>query len=140
VVAFVFSTIVTLLCCAAVVWYARRRPVGTPVSWGEAMLASTFVFSVLFLAYGIVPHQWLRWAEAELNLRPDRLIEGPFGVVGALPFDFSYEAMRDILAVGLYGAFLVLHVWMWMYWQNRGREKPKELPTSAYGRPLVKKV
>jgi hypothetical protein len=29
---------------------------------------------------------------------------------------------------------------MWSKWQARGQEKPKALPISAYGRPLVKKA
>ncbi len=29
-----------------------------------------------------------------------------------------------------------LHVVSW--WQNRGQSKPKALPTSAFGRPLLK--
>ena len=29
---------------------------------------------------------------------------------------------------------------MWSFWQNRGKKKPSlELPSSTYGRPLVKK-
>jgi hypothetical protein len=27
---------------------------------------------------------------------------------------------------------------LWSIWQNRGKSKPKEIPTSAFGRPLVK--
>jgi hypothetical protein len=31
-----------------------------------------------------------------------------------------------------------LQVGMFAMWQNRGKEKPLELPTSTYGRPLVR--
>jgi hypothetical protein len=50
------------------------------------------------------------------------------------------EVVRDIVAVGLYGITLGGMVVYWSIWQNRGKEKPKELPTSAYGRPLVKRA
>ena len=33
----------------------RRRPPGTPFTWGEAFLAATFVFGLMLLAYGVVP-------------------------------------------------------------------------------------
>jgi hypothetical protein len=29
---------------------------------------------------------------------------------------------------------------LWSIWQGRGKERPKEIPTSAYGRPLVRKA
>ena len=41
---------------------------------------------------------------------------------------------------GIYVGFLVLHVAMWMIWQNRGKTKPAEIETSTYGRPLVRRA
>ena len=34
------------------------------------MLGSVYVFGVFFLAYGVVPHQWLTHADNELDWRP----------------------------------------------------------------------
>src|SRR5438270_9649397 len=50
-----------------------RRPPGTPVTWGEALVAATFVFGVMLLGYGVVPNEWLKWADNQLLWRPDRL-------------------------------------------------------------------
>jgi hypothetical protein len=50
----------------------------------------------------------------------------------------DYEKVRDGIVVGIYGVFLALHVALWVIWQNRGKARPLELPTSTYGRPLVK--
>jgi hypothetical protein len=138
VVSFVFSLVVTAALCVGIVLYGRRRPVGAPLTWGEAMAAATLVFFLLFLAYGIVPHQWLTLADNELQWRADRIVAGPGGVVEALPFTVTYRVLRDLVAVAIYGVFLGLHVGLWMLWQNRGRQKPKEIETSSYGRPLVK--
>ena len=83
---------------------AKRRPVGADLSWGEAMVAATFVFFGLFWIYGVVPHQWLTWAENELGWRPDRYLAGPSGT-GALtdvPFNVSYETLAHIIAVTIY--------------------------------------
>ena len=41
------------------------------------MVFATYVFFILFWVYGVVPHQWLTWADSELNWRPDRFIVGP---------------------------------------------------------------
>ena len=54
--------------CIAV---GRRRPPGAPFTWGEALVAATFVFGLMLLGYGIVPNQWLKWADNELLWRPD---------------------------------------------------------------------
>jgi hypothetical protein len=140
VVAFGVSLVALGLCVAGIVAYGRRRPPGTPVTWGEAMAASTFVFFVMFLAYGIVPHQWLAWADNELNWRADKILYGPGDIVAKLPFTVTYQVLRDTIAAGLYVVFLGGMVALWSMWQNRGKTKPAELPVSSYGRPLVKKA
>lgn len=142
--AFLFSLVLTLLMTLAVIPYAKRRPIGTPVTWAESMLAAVYVFLVFFLAYGVVPHQWITHADAELNWRPDRILTGPTvgdqGLLEYLPFEITYQVVRDIIVVVIYGVFLGLQIWIWSYWQNRGKKKPSlELPASTYGRPLVKK-
>jgi hypothetical protein len=137
VVAFIFSLVATFATAAVIPLYAKRRPVGTPLTWGEAMVAAVFVFFVMFLAWGIMPHQWLAYADNSLQWRKDKLLLKP-GT--PLRITISYEIVRDLVAVGLYGITIGGMIALWAMWQNRGQEKPKELPTSAYGRPLVKKV
>ena len=139
-VAFVLSWLLLLAGSAAVLLYAKRRPAGAPLTWGEAMVGALLVFALMFLAYGIMPHQWLTYADNQLQWRKDKILEGPGGVVGKLPIVITYEAVRDVIAVGLYAVGLGAHIALWSAWQNRGKEKPKELPTSAYGRPLVKRA
>jgi hypothetical protein len=140
VVAFVVSLVALVLAVAVVLVVARRRPVGAPVTWGEAMVASTYAFFVMFLAYGIVPHQWLAWADNELNWRADKILFGPADLFDKLPFTVTYQVIRDVIAAGLYVVFLGGQVYLWSMWQNRGKTKPAELPVSSYGRPLVKKA
>ena len=139
-VAFVFSLLATIVTAAVVPLYARRRPPGTPLSWGEANVSALYVFFVMFLAWGILPHQWLAYADNDLQWRKDKILLGPGDIVDKLPFTMTYEVIRDLIAVGIYGVTLVGMVVLWSQWQNRGKEKPKEIPTSAYGRPLVKKA
>lgn len=135
-VALAFSILLLILSVGVIVWYAGRRPQGTPLTWGEAMVAATFVFWIMFLIYGIVPHQWLTFADNELGWRQDKILvqSGQLG----MPFTVTFLVIRDLVAVAIYGIGLAGHVALWVFWQNRGKEKPKELPTSAYGRPLVK--
>ena len=73
-VAFVASLLITVA-------HGRRRRArapgaarpARPLTWGEAFVAATFVFALLFMAYGVVPHQWLAWADNELGWRNDKL-------------------------------------------------------------------
>ncbi len=143
-VALLFSLALTIAMTLAAIPIAKRRAVGTPLSWGEAMVAAVWVFAVLFLAYGVVPHQWLTHADTELKWTSDKIVIGnsqkarlSFGI---MPFNVTFEALRDIVAVVIYVVGLGTQMFVWTWWQKRGATKPTpELPTSSYGRPLVRK-
>lgn len=148
----------------AIVWYGKRRAQGTPLTWGEAFAAGTWLFFLMFLIYGIVPHQFLVLADNDLKWRSDK-IGIPVGPVGKafgdtentffsaegnvvfpegipLPngtFVITAQTLRDILASGIYIVFVAAQIVMWIQWQRRG-EKLAAKPelTSAYGRPLVR--
>src|SRR5687768_72736 len=126
-VAFVGSILVSVLMAAGVFWYGKRRPVGTPVTWGEAMVAATYVFFALFWVYGVVPDRWLAWADNELTWRPDKLVFGPGDILkpqaegGWLPFTLTYQTIRDIIATMIYGAALTANAAMIVWWQKRGK-------------------
>jgi hypothetical protein len=146
VVAFVVSFAIAILGMVVVQLYGRRRPVGTSLSWGEAIFAATFVFFLMFWAYGVVPNQWLQWAGNELGWRSTKRLAqvGQWQFINAPlpPFTVSYENLRDVIVVVIYGFFLTCHVAMWSSWQSRDkraeRRAQRELAPSAYGRPLVK--
>ena len=144
--AFVASFVGTVILSLVIIPYGRRRPVGAPFSWGEAMLGSTYIFGVLFLAFGIVPHQWIDHADKNLGWSRDKLLLGPGRILepqslgGWNPITLQYEAVRDTVVVLIHLVFIVLFVYLAIWWQKRGEVKPKELPTSTYGRPLVKKA
>jgi hypothetical protein len=147
VVAFVGSVLISIVLVAIVFWYAPRRPVGTPLSWGQAMAASTFAFFGLFWVYGVVPHQWLTWSENELGWRPDKYLAGPSGTgsLQEIPFNVSYQTLSHLIAVVIYGVFLGLQIALWAIWQGRGdkaerKRKALEEKTTAYGRPLARKA
>jgi hypothetical protein len=148
VVAFVTSLVITVVLVAFAMWFGSRRPVGKPITWGEGMLAGTYVFFLFFWAYGMVPHLWLTWADNELKWRPDKLLFGPADIVkpqqfdGWFPITINYQSVRDLIVVAIYGAFLGFNIYAWAWWNDRAKkrdEKVKELATSDYGRPLVRK-
>jgi len=136
--AFGVSVIGLALGVAIVVVYSRRRPAGAHLTWGEALVAAAFVYFMMDLAYGIVPNQWLAYADNELQWRADKILVGVGGLVAKLPFTVTYVVLRDLVAVLIYAIGLGGQIYLWSMWQNRGKAKPKEIPASAYGRPLVK--
>lgn len=134
-VAFITTFIVGLLGVAAVVPFARRRAVDAPLSWGEAMAASAYVFFLFFWWYGVIPHQWLTWADNELGWTIDNYLIEPNAF---WPVTIPWLVIRDVVVLGIYGFGLTLHIGAWALWQDRAKEKPAVVPASRYGRPLVK--
>ena len=119
-VAFIASVLVAVLLTALVIPVAKRRPVGTPLTWGEAMVASVYAFFLMFWVYGLVPHLFLTWAGNELGWRPDKLLLGPGGILkpqtlgGFSPITITYQTLRDILAVLIYVVFLGAQIGLWV--------------------------
>jgi hypothetical protein len=153
VAAFISSVIVVVLGVAICMYVGSRRPIGTPLTWGEAMVAGTFVFALMLVAYGVVPNQWLLLADKELLWRPDKLLVGisSAGVVwgnasknlgGTGRIIVNYQAIRDIIASVIYIVFLGGQMNLWSVWQKRGRKKPGdvEAATSRFGRPLLRRA
>jgi hypothetical protein len=146
-VAFLFSLGLTLLLTFAVIPFGKRRPIGAPLSWGQSMFAAMYVFAVMFLAYGVVPNQWLLHVQNEKKWRADKLLFGPGSILkpkafgGHFPFTINYLQLGDALVTIVYVVFLALHVYMWTWWQKRHKPKPGagELAVSTFGRPLVRK-
>jgi len=144
--AFVTSLIVTFITVGGIVAYQKRRPAGQAVTWGEAMFGSMVVFFLMFWVYGVVPHQWLTWADNELNWRTDKILYGPFDILksqqdgGWSPIRINYVVVRDLIAVVIYLIALGGNIAMWSAWQKRGAKQSDEKTPerSTFGRPLVK--
>ena len=143
-VAFTTSCVILGLLAAVGISYRNRRPVGTPLTWGEAMVASFFVFFVMFWAYGVVPHLWLAWADGDLHMAPNKLFAVPrtkktdATLKWPLPITVTYQTLRDLVAVGIYGVVFGANIMLWPFWQNRGKKKPVTVAKSDFGRPLVR--
>lgn len=144
-VAFIASLVVTVVMIGIVVAVGRRRAPGTPLTWGEAFGAAVYVFLLFVMIFGIVPNEWLLLADNTLGWRSDKFfwfIKNGVSFGGRGQILISAQVFRDIIAAGIYGVFLVGTFVMWLWWQKRGASTAAKQPelTSAYGRPLVKKV
>ena len=181
---FYFTLFLSVCASAGLWWYARRRPVGKAISWGEAFVGALVVFTYMLLIYALLPNAWLQWCTGSLRWRSDKtgIPLGPlhhwrvdaFGshiftlnllhnnrkYLGFIPVDkgvlwpkgitffargkiaVNAQTIQDVGATLIYVVALGVHFKGWLWWQKRGEGKAAtpELPRSAYGRPLVKKV
>ena len=148
--AFVSTLLGGIVVVAVVLLVARRRPPGQPMTWGEAFVAACWVFFGFILAYGLIPHYWLDWADTGLAWRRDK-VGIPLGPLGAIwdgkrgealffipinegvawPDGVTFfgrgrilvnaEHIRDLVATVIYGAMIAAHFWLWAFWQKRGK-------------------
>ena len=150
-VAFLASLIITGIMCWVILLVAKRRAPGTPMTWGEGFLAGTFMFALMLMLYGVVPNQWLLWADNELGWRSDSIgVPTPFARLwpegltffGRGRITITAQVVRDIIAAGLYIVFFAGQLAGWLWWQKRGKRTAPApaIETSAFGRPLVRKV
>jgi hypothetical protein len=156
--ALIASVLIFVTGVAIVFLVGKRRPPGTPVTWGEALVAATFVFGLMLLGYGIIPNQWLGYADKELLWRPDRILAAVSAkwpiihtgtnaaaeaAAGRGRITITYQAIRDIIAAGIYIVMLGLQVALWAIYQKRGRRPAaagEVERTSIFGRPVVKRA
>jgi hypothetical protein len=139
-VAFTGSLLLSIAMTAAIIYYAKKRPVGAPLTWGQAMAAAAFVTFLMFWFFGVVPDRWMNYAESELAMRSDAILAGPgsTGWFKGLPIEISKQVVADLVTVHIYVLGLAATVAMWAVWQGRGDKKTDEVEQSSYGRPLVK--
>ncbi len=129
---------------------ADRRKPGTPMTWGEAMVAGTYVFGILFWLYGVLPHEFLNWADSELAWRPDQVLIGPGGQWSEwwswwerFPMTIHKETLRDLILVLIYVVGLGGFIWAAAFWNDREKKAAEAgaiEEKSQYGRPLIAKA
>ena len=71
---FIISLLLCVIAGVVFMWLVRRPKPELPPTWAQSMLGATAVFALFLLIYGVVPHEWLTWADSSLNLREDRLL------------------------------------------------------------------
>ena len=143
---------VILLVGLAVIMVIMRRPKSPePPTWAQSMLGALSVFSLMLVAYGTIPHEWivyansyLHWSAAAFVFQKNRFVH----------FDVNKQAANDAVAAIIYVVMLTGNVALFAMWQKRPVAQPApddaagEAPgaarqpsgTSAYNRPVTAKV
>jgi hypothetical protein len=126
----------------------KPTPADQPASWAACFLGAVGTFALMGLAYAVIPHEWLTYANSYLKWgntsefvwqSKDDMLFFPWH----WPFNVDYPALRDIVVTMIYVLMLGLNVMLFAKWQDRRRvaEVPAVDETtparrSRFGRPL----
>ncbi len=130
---------------------ASRKPrdmTEEPATWAECIAGALGAFALMTLAYAIIPHEWLEFANAQLEWGDSSKFvwQSNQEILGFIPinypFNLDYPALRDIVVTLIYVVFLGLNLKLFVMWQERNAV-PAEADESAtpsklsrFGRPL----
>ncbi len=131
---------------AVVAALLRRPKPDRPATWAECMLGAVGVFALMTVAYAVIPHEWITFSDKRFQWNTTRFLVHSgqdFGIF-KFPFDVNYQALRDVIAAGIYLVFFGLNLALFVQWQKRGQaaapeaeERPR---VSRFGRPLRRRA
>lgn len=146
------STVATIALIATMAILVKRPRPAHKTTWAQAMGGAVAVWGAFVLTYGILPHEWLNFADAFLGWREDFIYRG--GIYDSIPIDITGRVYRDIVASGIYGYLVFANIMIFSKWQKRplatiGDAIPDstDVPVdsapkkkrSAFGRPVAQK-
>ena len=124
------------------------KPAGYKATWAECYLGAVATFALMALAYAVVPHEWMTYANGYLRWGDTgkfifRSSQDMLFFPWHWPFNMDYPALRDIVVSGIYVVLLGLNIMVFVKWQDRNKvpeSKPASDATpvkrSRFGRPL----
>ena len=130
-----------------IIMVLMRRPKSErPATWAQCMAGAVGTFAMFALAYAIVPHEWITFADKYLQWDTTKFVvrSGQEVLVLKFPFDINMKAISDIIATGIYVVMVGLNLFLIVAWQKRGQEKDEPVEaapkTSRFGRPLRRRA
>lgn len=138
----IWFSVVTVVGLLVVFALMRRPKPDEPPTWAQCIAGAVGVFALMTLGYAVIPHEWITFSDAYLQWDTSRLLVDTYAV------KVDYQALRDIIATGIYGVVFGLNLFLFVKWQQRptqadlaaaaetaGEEAPVT-GTSRFGRPL----
>ena len=153
--AIIVDLVFLLLLAHAMLMVLSRKPrdPGAETTWVEAFEGALGTFALMALAYAVVPHEWLTYANSYLQWGDStkfifRSTEKMLWVLPwHYPFDLNYPALRDIVVTLIYVLMLGLNLKLFVMWQKRNEVREAPAPAdgapvrrSRFGRPLRAKA
>ncbi|MBW3666786.1 MAG: hypothetical protein KY394_04235 [Actinobacteria bacterium] len=113
-----------------------------PLTWARATVAAFITWIALVFYFGIVPSEWLNYAQTDLDWSSQRVALSipPFLMLGN-EVDISWAVVKDLISanyhVVMLGVAAVLAIQIQKMREGRPAEaKPEKV--SPYGRPLIR--
>jgi hypothetical protein len=145
----IWACVILAIGVGVIVFMLRRPKPAEPPTWAQAMCGALAVFTLMIVAYGTVPHEWIvfansymRWGTAKFIFQRNRFIH----------FDVNKQTANDGIAALIYVVMLTGNIKLFSMWQKRPVAAPAPEPgaeaapearqaagTSAYNRPVTAK-
>lgn len=134
----VFAASQMMIGGAVFLWVLNQR-----MTWARAVFTAYLTWLELVIIFGMVPSEWLSFAQTDLNWSSQRvaLVVPPILVLGN-SVEISYAMLKDSISMGYHlmmlgaGAFFALEVQKMRKGRPASADKPEK--KSPYGRPLVR--
>ncbi|HEV7524108.1 MAG TPA: hypothetical protein VGP92_04045 [Acidimicrobiia bacterium] len=140
--------------------YVIRKPKKTnePATWAQVVIGAMFVWFMFALGYGVIPHEWLTFANSYLNFDSSSFVMHKNSIIH---FDITRDKVADAVAAVIYVVVLGMNIYFFAAWQKRKVAEPategastepdagpitggglfsrfrSAKRTSAYGRPVT---
>ena len=113
------------------------------MTWARSTLAAFITFIALVFYFGMVPSEWLNFAQTDLDWSSQRVaVTVPPWLVLGNQVDISYGAIKDSIQMGYSLGLLGLSGFLAIQIQRIKEGRPASAAPvekrSPYGRPLVK--
>lgn len=122
---------------AAMLWVLNQ-----PMTWARATVAAFLAWIALVFYFGIVPSEWLTYAQTDLEWSTQIFLTIPALLVLGNTVEISYAALKDIISMGYHvvmlGAAAVLALELQKMKKGRPAAAEPAEAKSPYGRPLVR--
>lgn len=112
------------------------------MTWARATVAAFIAWIALVFYFGIVPSEWLNYAQTDLDWSSQRVAVSipPFLMLGN-EVDISWAVVKDLISANYHVVMLVVAAVLAIQIQKMKEGRPAEArveKVSPYGRPLVR--
>jgi hypothetical protein len=113
------------------------------MTWARATVAGMIAWLALVFFFGMVPSEWLTYAQSDLDWSSQRVaVSIPPVLVLGNTVDLSWAMVKDSISMGYHIVMLGVAVVLTLQIQKIKEGRPASAApvekTSPYGRPLVK--
>ena len=114
-----------------------------PMTWARAAVAGFIAWIALVFYFGMVPSEWLNYAQTDLDWSAQRVaVSIPPALMLGNQVDISWAVIKDSIqmgySLGLLGAAAVLAIQIQKMREGRPAAADRAEKVSPYGRPLVR--